>query len=108
MGFSLQEYGSELPLLSPGDLPDPRIKPGSPKLQADSLSSEPSGKPLATSFKGSSYLYYKIFFELMNNLFKQLCFPVRKLTALGQPGMLEGKGSLLSTEGRAGKGNVSS
>ena len=30
---------------SPGDLPDPEIKPGSPALQADSLPSEPSGKP---------------------------------------------------------------
>ena len=31
---------------SPGDLPDPRIEPGSPALQADSLPSEPPGKPL--------------------------------------------------------------
>ena len=30
---------------SPGDLPDPRIKPKSPALQADSLLSEPLGKP---------------------------------------------------------------
>ena len=30
---------------SPGDLSDPWIKPGSPALQADSLPSEPSGKP---------------------------------------------------------------
>ena len=29
----------------PGDLPNPRIVPGSPALQADSLSSEPPGKP---------------------------------------------------------------
>ena len=32
-------------LPSPGDLPDPAIKPASPALQADSLSSEPPGKP---------------------------------------------------------------
>ena len=31
---------------SPGDLPDPGIKPRSPALQADSLSSEPPGKPV--------------------------------------------------------------
>ena len=31
--------------LSPGDLPDPGIKPGSPALQADALPSEPPGKP---------------------------------------------------------------
>ena len=31
--------------LSPGDLSDPRIKPGSPALEADTLTSEPPGKP---------------------------------------------------------------
>ena len=44
MGFSRQEYWSGLPLPSPGDLPNPRIKPRSPALQADALSSEPPGK----------------------------------------------------------------
>ena len=43
MGFSRQEYWSGLPFPSSGDLPDPRIKPGSPALQADSVLSEPSG-----------------------------------------------------------------
>ena len=32
---------SGLPFPSPGDLPNPGIKPGSPALQADSLPSEP-------------------------------------------------------------------
>ena len=41
MGFSRQEYWSGLPFLSPGDLPDPGIEPGSSTLQADSLLSEP-------------------------------------------------------------------
>ena len=45
MGFPRQEYWSGLPFPSPGDLPDPGIKPGSPTLQADSLPSEPPGKP---------------------------------------------------------------
>ena len=45
MGFSRQECWSGLPFLSPGDLPDPGIKPGSPSLQVDALSSEPPGKP---------------------------------------------------------------
>ena len=44
MGFSSQEYWSGLPFLSPGDLPDPGIEPGSPALQADSLPSEPPGR----------------------------------------------------------------
>ena len=46
MGFSRQEYLSGLPFPSPGHLPDPGIKPRSPTLQADALSSEPPGKPL--------------------------------------------------------------
>ena len=45
MGFSRQEYWSGLPFPSPGDLPNPGIKPRSPALQADSLPSEPPGKP---------------------------------------------------------------
>ena len=45
MEFSRQEYWSWLPFLSPGDLPNPGITPGSPALQADSVSSEPPGKP---------------------------------------------------------------
>ena len=45
MGLSKQEYMSGLPFPSPGDLLDPGIEPGSPALQADSLPSEPLGKP---------------------------------------------------------------
>ena len=41
MGFSRQEYWSGLPFPSPGDLPHPGIKPRSPTLQADALTSEP-------------------------------------------------------------------
>ena len=40
MGFSRQEYWSEWPFPSPGDLPNPGIKPRSPALQADSLPTE--------------------------------------------------------------------
>ena len=36
MGFPRQESWSGLPLPSPGDLPNPRIKPESPESQADS------------------------------------------------------------------------
>ena len=48
MGFSRQEYWSESPFPSPGDLPDPGIEPRPPALQADSLLSEPPGKPLSS------------------------------------------------------------
>ena len=41
MEFSRQVYWNELPFPSPGDLPHPEIKPRSPALQADFLSSEP-------------------------------------------------------------------
>ena len=41
MEFSRQEYWSGLPFPSPGDLPDPGIKPRSSAFQADSLTSEP-------------------------------------------------------------------
>ena len=43
MEFPRQEYWSGLPLPSPGDLPDPGIKPRSPALQVDSLPSEQQG-----------------------------------------------------------------
>ena len=45
MEFSRQNYWSGLPFPSPRDLPDSGIEPGSPALQADSLLSEPPGKP---------------------------------------------------------------
>ena len=45
MEFSRQEYWSGLPFPSPGDLPDPGIKPVSLALQADALPSEPPEKP---------------------------------------------------------------
>ena len=44
-GILQAKYWSGLPFPSPGDLLDPGIKPGSPALQADSLLSEPTGKP---------------------------------------------------------------
>ena len=46
MEFSRQEYWGGLLFPSPGDLPNPEIKPGSPALQADSLPFEPPGKPI--------------------------------------------------------------
>ena len=45
MGFSRQEYWSGLSFPSPGNLPDPGIKPRSPALQTGTLTSEPPGKP---------------------------------------------------------------
>ena len=43
--FFRQKYWSGLPFPSPGDLSNPGIEPKSPSLQADSLPTEPLGKP---------------------------------------------------------------
>ena len=40
-----QECWSGMPCPPPGDLPNPRMEPRSPALQADALPSEPAGKP---------------------------------------------------------------
>ena len=45
MGFSRQEYWSELLFPSPGDLPNPGIQPRSPTQPSDSLPSEPPSVP---------------------------------------------------------------
>ena len=47
MGFCRQENWSGLPFPSPSNLPNPGIEPQFPSLQADSLPSEPPGKPLS-------------------------------------------------------------
>ena len=53
MEFSRQEYWSGFPFPSPEYLPDPGIEPGPPALQADSLPSEPPGKP---SYDGNTLI----------------------------------------------------
>ena len=45
MGFARQEYWSGLPFPSPGDLPNPGIKPMSPALAGGFFTSEPTEKP---------------------------------------------------------------
>ena len=51
MEFSRPEHWSGLPFPSPEDLPNPRIKPRSPTLQADFLPAEPQGRPKNTGVK---------------------------------------------------------
>ena len=51
-----QNVGMGSLFLTPGDLPNPRIKPRSPTLQADSLPSEPPGKPKNTGVGSLSLL----------------------------------------------------
>ena len=53
MGFSRQEYWSELPCPPPGDLSDPGVEPNSPvspALQVGSSPSEPLGKTESGQF----------------------------------------------------------
>ena len=64
MEFSRQEYWTGLPFLSPGDLPNPGIDPGShsaPALQEDIFTAEPPRKSLRIFF----------FFLLVFSLVKQ-------------------------------------
>ena len=55
MKFFRQEYWSELPFPSPGDLPNPGVELGSPALQANSLPSEPESSNTKRG-KKESYL----------------------------------------------------
>ena len=52
IGLSRQEYWSGLLCPSPGDLPNPDIKPRSPALKVDSWPSEPPGKSLPINIQG--------------------------------------------------------
>ena len=67
MEFSRQKYWSGYPFPSLGDLPNPGIKPRSPKLQADSLPAEPQRKPKNTGV-GSLSLLQGIFLIQEYNL----------------------------------------
>ena len=52
--FSWKECWGRLPFPSPGDLPEPGIKPESPALQADSLPSQLPGNLLEMENSGTS------------------------------------------------------
>ena len=56
MEFFRQEDWSGLPCPSPGDIPNPGIKPRFPTLQVDSLPSELPGKPKNTGVGSLSFL----------------------------------------------------
>ena len=61
MEFSTQEYWSELPIPTPGTLPDPGIKPMSlmsPALAGQFFTTTPSGKPFTGTIK-ALYRDYK-------------------------------------------------
>ena len=66
MEFSRQEYWSGLLCPSPGDFPDPGIKPGSPALQADSSQTKPPGKQ--TPMKTIKYEVYVKILKMANDI----------------------------------------
>ena len=49
-----------------GDLPDPGIEPRSPALQADSLPSEPPGKPMGLTVFYSIHFFAITYLEALN------------------------------------------
>ena len=95
MGFSRQEHWSGLPFPSPGDLPNPRVEPRSPALQAISLLYELSGKLWASS--RSSFLHSGQQRRINRRVFKTVGFPGGsdgKASAcnVGDPGSIPGWG----------------
>ena len=72
MGFSRQEYWSGLPFPSPGDLPDPGIKSGSPTLQADALPS--ATREAQKEQKTRNLPYFFKFLTLNQALLHSNCF----------------------------------
>ena len=94
MGFFRKESWSGLPFPSPGDLPDPRIKPRSPALQEDSLLSEPWVKPMIST------TFQLMFVNLLNwiaadQLSKRTAitsFPDGSACNAGVPGSIAGSG----------------
>ena len=69
-GFSRQEYWRGLSFPSPGDLPHPEIKPGSPALKADPFLSEPPGR---SPINASTYLVIKSPICWSNRIHLQPC-----------------------------------
>ena len=68
MRFSRQAYWSGLPCPSSGNLSKLRIEPRSPALQADSLPSDPPGKPIFI------YNTYYITHVLYGTFYRTLCW----------------------------------
>ena len=97
MGFSRQECSSGLSFPSPEDLPNPRIEPRSPALQADALPSEPPRNPLTKCTSVSvRYYFTPIRFLLLLLLSHiscvRLCDPIDgSLPGSAVPGILQAR-----------------
>ena len=58
MGFSRQQYWSDLPCPPPQDLPHPGTEPGSPALQADSLPLSHQGSPSLYIWLAKKFVWF--------------------------------------------------
>ena len=86
MGFCRQESWSGLPFPSPGDLPHPEVKLGSPALQADSLLSESPGKPWCLDVILTKCIYIGL--TLSNSSLQQTqCLPNLSTGTCHNPGL---------------------
>ena len=89
MGYFRPENWSGWPFPSPGDVPNPGIKPRSPTLQEDSLPAEPQEKPKNTGV-GSLSLFQGIFPTQGSNPGLPHCKQVLcQLSHKGSPRILE-------------------
>ena len=68
MGSPRQEYWSGLPFPTPGDLPNPGVKPGSPALQADFLQLAPHGKDEAFLLNTPCFFFFLLFTGISGSL----------------------------------------
>ena len=68
MRFPRQEYWSGLPFPSPGDLPNPGIKPGSPALAGGLFTIEPRGKARCPSKHPSLPLHLRYLVKCLQNV----------------------------------------
>ena len=78
MGFPRQGYRRGLSFPSPGDPPNPGIKPRSPALWADSLPAESQGKPKNTTVGNLDSIFKSRDITLLTKvrLVKPMVFPV--------------------------------
>ena len=81
MGFSRQEYWSELPFPPPGNRPNPGIVPPAPALQEDFFfTAEPLGKPLRLvvlrikkRIKTPNFYFFEFGKRIIFYLFRKTC-----------------------------------
>ena len=88
-GLSRPESWSVLPFPPPGDLPHPEIKPESPTLQADSLLSEPPGKPSILEWVAVSFFKRLFPTQGLKLVFLHCSQILYHLSLQGRPRILE-------------------